>query len=460
MSLLTVRNMSKRFGGLTAVDDVSIAVNKGEIYGLIGPNGAGKTTCFNLITGLYPADSGEFSIADRPYFPKHIEKVTAAGIARTFQNVRLFNHMSVLENVMVGRHVRTRNGLWAALSRHKRAREEEKQTRELAWHWLEYTGIAKFAHYRACDLAYGHQRRLEIARALATDPLLLALDEPAAGMNAAEKVALGELLIRLRDDGKTLLMIEHDVKLVMGICDRLTVLDYGKTLASGTPESVRRDPAVIAAWLGATPMSELLKVERVDVHYGGIQAVRDVSFTLHEGEQATLIGANGAGKSSTVRAITGLESFSGRIEFNGKTVRKHRPETLLRDGLVMVPEGRGIFSRMTVLENLQMGAWLRRDAVTVKREMNEIFERFPRLGERQHQLAGLLSGGEQQLLALNRALLSRPRLLILDEPRWALHRRWSKTFLPSLPACASAALPCCSSNKTLVSRWKSPTARG
>jgi branched-chain amino acid transport system ATP-binding protein len=167
-------------------------------------------------------------------------------------------------------------------------------------------------------------------------------------------------------------------------------------------------------------MSELLKIERLDVHYGGIQAVRDVSFTLHEGEQATLIGANGAGKSSTVRAITGLESFSGTIAFNGKNVRKHRSEALLRDGLVMVPEGRGIFARMTVLENLQMGAWLRRDTVTVKREMNAIFERFPRLGERQHQLAGLLSGGEQQLLALNRALLSRPRLLILDEPSMGL----------------------------------------
>ena len=167
-------------------------------------------------------------------------------------------------------------------------------------------------------------------------------------------------------------------------------------------------------------MSELLKVERLDVHYGGIQAVRDVSFTLREGEQATLIGANGAGKSSTVRAITGLESFSGSIDFSGKAVRKQSPETLLRDGLVMVPEGRGIFSRMTVLENLQMGAWLRRDTVTVRREMNEIFERFPRLGERQHQLAGLLSGGEQQLLALNRALLSRPRLLILDEPSMGL----------------------------------------
>ncbi len=250
MSLLTVRHMTKRFGGLTAVDNVSLTINEGEIFGLIGPNGAGKTTCFNLITGLYPADSGEFAIGGKTYFPKNIEKVTAAGIARTFQNVRLFNEMSVLENVMVGRHVRTRNGLWAALSRHKRARAEEAQTRELAWHWLDYTGIARFAHYRACDLAYGHQRRLEIARALATDPRLLALDEPAAGMNAAEKMALGELLLRIRADGKTLLMIEHDVKLVMGICDRLMVLDYGKTLTSGTPETVRRDPAVIAAWLG------------------------------------------------------------------------------------------------------------------------------------------------------------------------------------------------------------------
>lgn len=167
-------------------------------------------------------------------------------------------------------------------------------------------------------------------------------------------------------------------------------------------------------------MSELLKVERLDVHYGGIQAVRDVSFSLQEGEQATLIGANGAGKSSTVRAITGLENFGGTIAFNGQPVRKRKAEALLRDGLVMVPEGRGIFARMTVLENLQMGAWLRRDTTNVKAEMDEIFDRFPRLGERQHQLAGLLSGGEQQLLALNRALLSQPRLLILDEPSMGL----------------------------------------
>ena len=164
----------------------------------------------------------------------------------------------------------------------------------------------------------------------------------------------------------------------------------------------------------------LLKVQQLSVHYGGIQAVRSLSFTLNEGEQGTLIGANGAGKSSTVRAIAGLEPFSGEIWFNGQAVAKQKPEQLLRDGLVMVPEGRGIFTRMTVMENLQMGAWLRRDPQAITREIDDIFSRFPRLEARQHQLAGLLSGGEQQLLALNRALLSQPRLLILDEPSMGL----------------------------------------
>jgi len=164
----------------------------------------------------------------------------------------------------------------------------------------------------------------------------------------------------------------------------------------------------------------LLQVAQLDVHYGGIQAVRNLSFSLHEGEQATLIGANGAGKSSTVRAISGLEPFRGEITFAGRAVAKQKPEDLLRAGLVMVPEGRGIFARMTVMENLQMGAWLRRDARAVRNDIDDIFSRFPRLGERQHQLAGLLSGGEQQMLALNRALLSQPRLLILDEPSMGL----------------------------------------
>lgn len=251
-TLLQLQQVSKRFGGLVAVDNVDMTIHQGEIYGLIGPNGAGKTTCFNLITGMYRADRGIFTLAGQPYQPHAIEKVTQAGIARTFQNLRLFNDMSVHENVMVGRHVRTRNGLWAAISRHSRARLEEQETRERAWQLLEYVGISQYADQRAGDLSYGHQRRLEIARALATEPKLLALDEPAAGMNAAEKVELQHLLMRIRDDGKTILLIEHDVKLVMGLCDRLTVLDYGKVITTDTPEQVRLHPDVIRAYLGGS----------------------------------------------------------------------------------------------------------------------------------------------------------------------------------------------------------------
>lgn len=250
--LLQIDRVNKHFGGVAALSDVSLSIQPGEIYGLIGPNGAGKTTFFNVMTGFYTADAGRFELDGKTYRPTTVYQVAQAGIARTFQNIRLFNSMSALENVMVGRHVRTRNGLWAGLSRHRRAREEEAQTREWAYRLLEYVGMAGFADYRADSLSYGHQRRLEIARALATEPRLLALDEPAAGMNASEKVQLRTLLEKIRDDGHTLLLIEHDVKLVMGVCDRISVLDYGRVIAQGAPAEVRRHPAVIQAYLGAS----------------------------------------------------------------------------------------------------------------------------------------------------------------------------------------------------------------
>ncbi|MDD9381871.1 ABC transporter ATP-binding protein [Streptomyces sp. ZAF1911] len=269
-TVLDARGVTMRFGGLTAVKNVDLTVRSGEIVGLIGPNGAGKTTFFNCLTGLYIPTEGEVRYKDKVLPPKSY-KVTAAGVARTFQNIRLFNNMTVLENVLVGRHTRTKVGLWASLLRLPSFGREEAASRDKAMELLEFIGLAHKAEHLARNLPYGEQRKLEIARALASDPGLILLDEPTAGMNPQETRATEELIFAIRDQGIAVLVIEHDMRFIFNLCDRVACLVQGEKLIEGTAAEVQGDERVIAAYLGepfegAPGAEELAEVEAAEAH--------------------------------------------------------------------------------------------------------------------------------------------------------------------------------------------------
>jgi ABC-type branched-subunit amino acid transport system ATPase component len=451
--LLRLDKVQRHFGGVHAVDGVSLEVEEGSIQGLIGPNGAGKTTLVNVITGYVPYESGKAWLQKdeitglRPY------RIATAGISRTFQNIRLFKDLTGLENVLVGMHARRRDDTLAQLATLPMFRRDQKGRLDEAGRLMETVGLSAsdVGKRAAGTLPYGDQRRLEIARALALRPRLLILDEPAAGMNPSEKQGMRELIERLNKDGLTILLIDHDMRLVMGVCQRVAVLDFGRKIAEGTPDEVSTDAGVIKAYLGtggdkvvtsapgaaavgeteagieasgiraaAEPKKAILDVRDLTVSYGAITAVRGASLRVAAGEVVALIGANGAGKSTILNALSGLiRPEAGTAVFDGLDLTVANPSRIVRHGLVQVPEGREILARQTVLENLELATWGRRSG-TLAKEIDAVMKRFPILGERRALRAGTLSGGEQQMLAIARGLLAKPRLLLLDEPSLGL----------------------------------------
>jgi ABC-type branched-subunit amino acid transport system ATPase component/ABC-type branched-subunit amino acid transport system permease subunit len=438
--LLRIENVSVHFGGLKAVSEVSFDVAEGSITALIGPNGAGKTTLFNAISRLQHMAGGRIWFGETELTKLDAASTARLGIARTFQNLRIFVNMSVLDNVLVGCHRHEKSGFWAGGLGFPSQRREERLSRARALDALSLVGLREEALLPASSLPYGQQRLVEIARALASEPRLLMLDEPAAGMNQSEREDLIRRISAIRDAGVTVLLVEHDMDLVMDISDQVNVLDYGRLIASGTPESVQRDEKVISAYLGAergekdlcatrdlvdgescAEPETMLAVDGLVTSYGSIEALHGVSLSVPRGMVVAVLGANGAGKSTLLHTISGIvRSKHGRVIYQGADITRMAPEKIVARGLCQVPEGRQLFPTLTVEENLVVGATGRRDRSSLADDIAYVYELFPILGERRKQQAGTLSGGEQQMLAIGRALTGRPSLLLLDEPSMGL----------------------------------------
>jgi len=490
--VLEASGLSCNFGGLAAASNVSFKACAGEILGLIGPNGAGKTTLFNLITGLVKPSAGEVRIQGQAATGLDPHRVASLGVARTFQHIRLFETQSVLENVLAGCHLQGRSNVLGALARSTAHANQEAQAVARAREALALVDTSLLMREASLvrHLSYPDRRRVEVARAIATGAKLLLLDEPAAGMTPEEITTMVDEIVALRDQGYTIVVIEHHMDLIAAACDRVIAIDHGEVIAAGAPPEVAANPEVIRAYLGSpqtasapistsadagaeqpSPMSPAALpqsisplamspqpmspaapeartsratpiLELVDVHasYGPAEVLQGIDIEVRPGEVIALLGANAAGKSTAIKTIMGrLRPSSGEIRFAGRRIDGRPTNEIVRMGIGIVPEGRRVFYELTVLENLEAAAEAQASPASLAmREtrsgagsivgnhaaahsrIEQVLALFPVLAERRNQPAGTLSGGEQQMLAIARALVASPQLICMDEPSMGL----------------------------------------
>jgi branched-chain amino acid transport system ATP-binding protein len=418
---LEVKGLTKRFGGLVAVKDMSFSVRAGQILGLIGPNGSGKSTVMKLIMGIERPDAGSVRIKDIEVagWPSH--RIARMGAGIVFQHSRPLHRQTVLENIKLALLPDKLTRLFAdpAIDEHARAIAAR-------------VGLGAVLDRRPATLPFADLRKIEIAKAIARDPQVLLIDEPFAGLTSSETAAFSDLICQLRDDGRAVLLVDHNVKSVSRLVDRVLAMYVGERIAEGTADEVMRDETVRRVYLGgsietaARPESSFrdtatpfLAVDNLSVQYGKAQALQNVSIHVRAGEFVSVVGLNGAGKTTLFNAISGLLPYSGDIRREGASLRGLSAAAIARRGIVQCPEGRELFTDMTVRENLDLGGQHLPPAESAA-QIAWLFDLFPILRNRQKQNAGTLSGGEQQMLTIARALMMKPKLLILDEPTLGL----------------------------------------
>ncbi len=435
MPLLVLSNVSLNFGGVRALAKFNLQVEPGSLHGLVGPNGAGKTTAMNVICGLFRPSAGTMTFRDRPFHPisHHLPR---EGLGRTFQAAAMIESLGALENVMLGTYSATRAGIVPCGLRLPWAVREERAARERAEAALEEVGFAARLHARPASLSTWQRRQIEIARALMSEPLLLLLDEPAAGLTAGEVEAFKAAMRRLRERGQgrtSILLIEHNVPLVFGLCDAVTAMAVGTDIAHGTPEEVRSHADVIRSYLGggaaahAVPAAApkpaadsplVLQLDHVSAGYGPVIVLHDISLSVRAGETVALFGPNGAGKTTLLNTIIGeRRPQSGAVMWQGRRINGLPVQSVVRLGIGIVPQGRAVMERQSVEDNLLISTMgLRLNKQLLRERLDEIFAQFPSLSHRRKSYGASLSGGERQMLAIAKVLVRRPLLLLLDEP--------------------------------------------